>query len=253
MVKNIMSSWPFRRCQGYGGQVGQPCQRQGDVMLSFGVVAKCSTERASRTTTSCAGRGLFNKIFMPYLLSVFLCTTASLVAAQIKLEPKGLKAFSSTSSGDSFAAPLNESFTLKISVVEAEDKPGEISIAGLDNFRQLSSRTSSSIQFINGHRSATYNYDLELMPNGEGIFSLGPAMAKLDGEKIESNQLQMHVSRGTSRSKGQTGQQSDSKICFAKLEVSNPSPFVWESFMVTLRIWAHEEKVYDVQIEEPKG
>ena len=214
-------------------------------------------ERAKRTTTPCAGRGLFRKLKCSLLLFIFTVGTTGTARAgatsgtQIRIEPRGLSAFASSRSGESFSAPLNESFTLKISVEGTDEKPGEISIAGLDNFRQLSSRTSSSIQFVNGRRSSTYNYDLELMPNGEGIFSLGPAMAKINEERIESNQLQMHVSRGASKAKGrnQAGQQNEN-VCFAEIETSNTTPFTWESFMVTLRIWAHEEKVHDVQVED---
>lgn len=167
---------------------------------------------------------------------------------QVALTVDGLASVGAAAQS-TFAAPLNESFRVHVTISTDRDRPNEIAIAGLDNFQRVAENSSSSIQIINGKRSSTHTYELELMPVKEGSFVLGPAVVKDSGLPVESSSLTINVAKDAPRPRQNSS--AETQLCTAELIASKKNPFVWEPFVLTVKINAREDAVSEVQVNEP--
>lgn len=116
--------------------------------------------------------------------------------------------------------------------------------------------TSSSLQFINGKMSQTYNvtFSYVVMANKPGTLNLEPAKITVDGKEYRSNKLQIDIlksstprtnkqgANGVINNQNNTGQeqtehQINAKDVFVKATVNNPHPYQGQQVVVTYKIY----------------
>lgn len=105
---------------------------------------------------------------------------------------------------------------------------------------------SQSIQIINGRLSQTISYSFILQPRSEGKFVIPPASIEVDGKKIQSNSLNIEVTKGSTRpqSKSQTKSAEDENLLrqiaqnlFVKAIVDRNEVFQGEQLTVTYKLF----------------
>jgi hypothetical protein len=92
----------------------------------------------------------------------------------------------------------------------------------LSDFRVLSGpNQSTSMSFVNGAMSTTISFSYVLMAVKEGMFTIKPAVAAVDGQAYSTNSLNIAVSKGVNVQQQQTQQnQPEEKINISKADAS---------------------------------
>lgn len=66
-------------------------------------------------------------------------------------------------------------------------------ISGLESFKVIGQSSSTSMQIINGVGAATLEQQLQVMPQKEGQFTIGPVQAEFEGKMVQSNTVEVSV------------------------------------------------------------
>ncbi len=179
---------------------------------------------------------LLGKRYLIFTFSVFL--QSFLIAQEIEF-----KAIAEPS-----VLNVGEQFTI---TYESNQKISDIELPDFNNFQVLggpsigqSTRIESS--FGKTYTKTTYSYTYYLRAVKPGIFSLGPATAKIRNKSVQSNQLSIEVvSSGQSApgSKGQPDQSSQSAQAlsgddvFVKLILNKREAYIGEQILATVKIY----------------
>ncbi|MBN2637769.1 MAG: protein BatD [Bacteroidales bacterium] len=114
--------------------------------------------------------------------------------------------------------------------------------------------TSSSLQFVNGRMSQSYNvtFSYIVMAEKTGTFYVEPAAINVKGQQYRSNKLQIDVIKGTPRnsnagSNAYQGGESEtnsasqqtigSKDVFVKATVNNTHPYLGQQIVITYKLY----------------
>ncbi|MCK4499135.1 BatD family protein, partial [Candidatus Babeliales bacterium] len=186
-------------------------------------------------------------IFLPFAA---LCTLNA-YSTQIDLNIDMLRKTSRRSKVETYEGFADESFGFHVTISTNESSPKDVQISGIENFQTISQSTSTSFELAGSRQSTSYIYHFELMPIKAETLTLGPVMATCDGKTFQSKKIKIIITP-PSKTKNSKGKKAANQICFAELEFSNPLPFVWEASLMTMRIYAQEQKVLDVQTEIPE-
>lgn len=116
------------------------------------------------------------------------------------------------------------------------------------------SSTSSSISFVNGRRTSSYEqtYTYTLMAQRTGTFTIGPASIKVDGSNYQSNGVRIQVlpedqqpqqtasqgrGQGQQSSQGSQGSQVSSENLFVRTITTKTKVHEQEAFMVMYKLY----------------
>lgn len=109
----------------------------------------------------------------------------SFAAPQIQLE------------ADTNSVAIDEALQLYITI-EQENTSGNVrlstpEISGLDHFQVVGRSSSTNMQIINGIGTAILEQQLQVIPQKEGTFTIGPVEAEYGGEFVQSNTIEVSV------------------------------------------------------------
>ena len=138
-----------------------------------------------------------------------------------------------TASADKQKITLEDSLTLSITI-EGGSKAPPPKLPPIPEFDIRSQGSSSSVQIINGLRSASMTYNFLLVPITTGSFTIGPATVMIDGSAHRTRPIRIVVSKPSQKLDA-------SRDTFAELIVSNSEPYVQEQVTATLRIYYRTE------------
>lgn len=116
------------------------------------------------------------------------------------------------------------------------------------------SSTSSSISFVNGRRTSSYEqtYTYTLMAQRTGTFTIGPASIKVDGSNYQSNGVRIQVlpedqqpqqtasqgrGQGQQSSQGSQGSQVSSENLFVRTITTKTKVHEQEAFMIMYKLY----------------
>jgi hypothetical protein len=139
--------------------------------------------------------------------------------------------------------------------ISGGDADGEPELPPLEEFRVVSRSTSSQIQIVNGRMSSTRSYIYQLLPQKEGVFEIGAATIRVDGDVRSTQPIRVEVVPGSLVARrprglgspfdpfegfgGRTRRELDLKEddVFVRTEVSSRSVFQGEEVVVTYRLY----------------
>ncbi len=128
-------------------------------------------------------------------------------------------------------------------------RASEPELPGVEGFRLAGRSTSSQVQIINGRMSSTRSFIYQLLPQGEGTFTIGAVTVTANGETYRSVPITVEVvagsiapqSRARSRSpfpqRRQQAPQLQEDDVYVRAEVSKSSVFQGEQVVVTYRLY----------------
>jgi hypothetical protein len=99
---------------------------------------------------------------------------------------------------------------------------------------------TQSMQIINGAMSQSVYYSYTVSAKKEGKFTIGPASTNAGGKRVQSNSLNIEVTKGTAPSKNQqqTGQgPAGGDNIFIKTSVSKSTVFLGEQVILTQKVY----------------
>ena len=129
---------------------------------------------------------------------------------------------------------LDDSLELSVRI-NGTTQGGSPVLPPLPDFQVQPAGTSSSIQIINGTRSASVIHRYLLLPKKEGTFTLGSVQLDLDGKHYEAPPITITVVAPSA-----SLPEKDAPI-FAEAEVSNTSPYLQEQIILTYRLYRKVE------------
>lgn len=119
----------------------------------------------------------------------------------------------------------------------------------LSDFNVLSGpNQSSSMQFINGSVSQSISFSFILQARNEGTFKIGPAFIEANGKKLQSNIIQLKVTKGNAsaqKSQGQgssggTGNPATGELgnnVFLRVSLNKSSVYQGEEIIATYKLY----------------
>lgn len=120
----------------------------------------------------------------------------------------------------------------------------------LSDFRVLSGpNQSTSMSFVNGAMSTSISFSYVLMAVKEGMFTIKPAVAAVDGQAYSTNSLNISVSKGVNVQQQQTQQQNQpeesiniskadaTKDLFIKSSASKTTVYQGEHIIATYKLY----------------
>ncbi len=120
----------------------------------------------------------------------------------------------------------------------------------LSNFRVLSGpNQSTSMSFVNGNMSSSISISYVLMAVKEGMFTIKPAVAAVDGKAYSTNSINISVSKGVNVQQQQQAQQNQpdetinvskadaSKDLFIKSSVSKSEVYQGDHIVATYKLY----------------
>lgn len=163
--------------------------------------------------------------FENYIYKIFLM----LFVLAAFLQPYSLFAedVSVTARVDENELTLDDYILLRLSVKGTRDKP-DLSI--IPDFNVQSRGSSSQVSIINGQISSTIEYNYLLYPKKTGSFTLGPFYLKDKSRTVESNKINISVTKASSSD-------SPSKDVFVVAEVDNERPYVYEQIVYVFKFF----------------
>ncbi len=101
---------------------------------------------------------------------------------------------------------------------------------------------SSSMQIINGSVSSSVTYSYVLQPKSEGTFTIGAATIELDGKKLQTDPLQIEVTKGSPRPPSEPSRDGDvtrqiGNNLLLKATVDRSNVFTGEQITVSYRLY----------------
>ncbi len=127
------------------------------------------------------------------------------------------------------------------------------------SFRVLSgpsTSTNSGVQWINGKMTTTYSrtYSFILQPTKEGENIVSPAVAFVDGKKVESNSLKITVVKNNTNTSTGDNTSDDGVLqdddVYIKATISNRSPYIGEQVILTYKIYTRVQ-VSNLMVKKP--
>lgn len=143
-----------------------------------------------------------------------------------------------------FEAELTDSIRMTVSISGSRDAsaPG---IKGVESFHVQSGGQSSRVEIINGKFNSSLDFTYFLQPKKTGIFDIGPAFVKIDGQVYKSNTEKLTVKKQTV-SKGNTN-----KPVFLTATLSSKTAFIEEQLSYILRLYYLPE-ISNVSLDMPE-
>lgn len=149
----------------------------------------------------------------------------------------------STVSQNSLA--VNETFTYEITL---ENGDGNIVAPDLRDFEKVRGPATSRQQsWVNGKFSGSISHTYTLRAKKLGKYTLAPAKAKVDGQVLTGNSIDIEVTT----KKKQAGGGTDENF-YTKTVVSDRSLFVGESAVLTYKLYLGYDKIYNHQSSYPQ-
>ncbi|MBF0339716.1 MAG: protein BatD [Magnetococcales bacterium] len=139
----------------------------------------------------------------------------------------------------------SESFALIFSTGESPDGDPDFAPLGKD-FDILDQQKSTNFQFINGHKSHSITWTVELLPKRGGEIAIPPIAFGKD----RSTPLTVNVQSGAGKSDSQAGTPEDAGLLL-ETELSNKTPYLQEQTILTLR-FLNAVPIAGASLAEPK-
>ncbi len=99
---------------------------------------------------------------------------------------------------------INSRIQLTVTVSGAVRSVPEPQVQNLEKFQVLGTSTSSQFSMVNGRISSSRSFEFTLMPNTEGVITIGPAVVEIKGRKYTSNTVTVEVTSGGAAPRRQT-------------------------------------------------
>jgi hypothetical protein len=93
------------------------------------------------------------------------------------------------------AVAANVPFEVTVTVIDGNRDTGTVELNGADQVKVVGTSCSTNISMLNGRFSSQTSYIYQLNALKEGPLKLGPAQLKQGGQTIESNTLELQVSK----------------------------------------------------------
>jgi len=104
------------------------------------------------------------------------------------------------------SVPVNSAFQLSFTVENSSAK--QIKLPSLKDFKVVGGpNTSSSMQWVNGVTTQSVTYTYVLAPTKEGVFKIGKAAMEIEGVMMESNELNIEVTKAVAQQQQQAQRQ----------------------------------------------
>ena len=163
-------------------------------------------------------------------------------AQSISLDVKNVEHIKNSATGnDQPTAFVGESFILQATVRDIGQQAQDLAIAGINSFITASTMRSSNITFINGQQSIEHAYKYTLIPQNEGVFTLGPATIKNKrGQDFSSEAISIQVIKRPAgyQSQNQKTAADQSIELFCELKPSKQRVVVGEPLEVIASIYS---------------
>lgn len=168
-----------------------------------------------------------------------LFLTAALLSAPVAVSAADIRISASV---DNTEVTLEDVLNLKV-VVEGTQQAPEPQPPALPDFKVRSGGRSSSLQVINGQRTASTTFNYQLIPTQPGNFTIAPFTLKIDSNPYITAPIQITVRKQESSAR------SDS-VVFAEVSVPTHQPYVNELLPLTLKVYRKVD-VRNVNVELP--
>jgi len=171
-----------------------------------------------------------------FFLLLFASTVLAGLANDITLEIE--QAITQEEKGKTiYTAQPGRPFIVKI-IAASDKKMGDIEIRGLDHFSVLGQSKSNHVSTINGTISRKIIYNLTVMSDQEGEFTIGPAQALVNGNKIASNSTTIRISTSAQiKSRAENNNDQEGTTAFCKLHVDTTSVVIGQPITASLKIF----------------
>jgi len=150
-----------------------------------------------------------------------------------------------TATVDKTEATLDDQINLSVTV-NGTQKISEPVLPPFKDFQIVSSGTSTEMRIVNGSMSTSKSFNYILMPQKEGVFTIGQIQVEIKGRVYKTNPITIKIlSQGKESSKF-----SESKDYFLTAEVNNTNPYVNEQIVYTIRFY-RKVPVSEATLEKP--
>ena len=166
-----------------------------------------------------------------FLIATILLSTAPALAADTPI----------SATVDRREVAMGEQFRLQVTL-QSSDSTDPI-LPPLNDFEVLEAGRSQQMRFINGRSSSSVVYSWALIPKAEGEFIIGAVEAEVKGKKVKTRPFRVRVVK-TPETLG-----PDNEI-YLVTAVSNPTPFVGEEVLFTLRLY-RRVKISQADLDDP--
>jgi hypothetical protein len=129
-----------------------------------------------------------------------------------------------------YESALTDSVKLVVSISGSRDAD-DPQIKGLEYFIVQKTGRSSQIQIINGRMASNLDYNYIIQPRGIGVFDIGPASVKIDGQIYQSSTVRLTVKNYVDQKGGANAP------LFLTATLSSKNAFLEEQVLYTLRLY----------------
>jgi hypothetical protein len=140
-----------------------------------------------------------------------------------------------------------ESLQLQVTVNGGK---GDVDLSGLNDFKVLSTGTSSSIQIVNGHMSRQQTYTYVLMARHKGRLTIPALPVDVDGQIYRSEPITVTVSNQPDTGSG-AGSSAQGQEAWVTAEVSNPTPYEGQQMTYIFRLY-NSVQIDDAKFQPPE-
>ncbi len=142
-------------------------------------------------------------------------------------------------------AQVNIPFVIHISVSDDKDHLPTPQIAGLEQFQVQGSQSGTSTIIQNGYKTVTKTYEITVVSDQEGQYTVGPVTITVDGKAIETKQTSLTVGQEL-----KTDNQQEQQV-FAVISFDQEKVYVGQEVLFTLRFYYANNGIRLSQIKEP--
>ena len=144
---------------------------------------------------------------------------------------------------------LSEGVRLTVEVSGSRKLDADPVIPGLEAFSVSPAGTFSRMEIVNGKRSSSVQYNYLLEPRQAGVFQIGPAECRLDGQVVQSNAETLKVAQ---RAPALAAPGAERGPLFLTASLSKTSAYVEEPILYIVKLFVRA-RVGDVALDLPKA
>lgn len=147
---------------------------------------------------------------------------------------------------DRLETTLSEAVKLTVEVSGSRKLDADPVIPGLEVFTVTPGGTSSRMEIINGRRTSSVQYNFLLEPRQAGLFHIGPAECRIDGQVYQSNAETLKVVRQAAAQGAERGP------LFMTAALSKTPAYVEEPVLYIVKLFVRV-RIGEVSLDLPKA
>lgn len=170
----------------------------------------------------------------------------SLLSAQLYADPSVTMSVFSDQGKKTSTVRVGVPFLVQVTVSDEQSNLPTPHIEGLDQFLVQGTSSSTSTMIINGQQTVSQQYQIQVVAEREGTYSLGPVSITVNGvvQNFGAMQLEVSADAGTTQTAGDE--------TFLQLSLDKESAYIGEPLQFSLRFYYTDPDIRNAQVQEPQ-